>query len=248
MNVLIVDDETLARERLAALVQRVEGFEVIAQASNGREAVEQCQQHGADIVLMDIRMPVMDGLEAARHLARFDPAPAVIFCTAYDQHALAAWEAHALDFLVKPVRLERLEAALKRARRYSGEELDQLRSASDGNQDGQASRSHICARVRGNLQLIAVDDIFYFNAEDKYVIVHHRDGEVLIEEPLKSLEEEFAGRFVRIHRNCLVALEQIAGLQRQPEGQVNVVLKDCPDGLEVSRRNLPALRKRVRAL
>lgn len=243
MNVLIVDDEPLARERLAALLRECGNVEIVGQVGNGREAVESVGRLAPDVVLLDIRMPLMDGLEAARHIAGFESPPAVIFCTACDEHALAAFEANAVDYLVKPIRRERLQAALQRARRFGTPQLTQLQSA------GQAPhRSHLCARVRGNLVLVAVADIQYLLAEDKYVIVHHAGGEVLVEEALKALETEFTDRFVRIHRNCLVARECIAGLTRTPDGRIFAQLSGVTTPLEVSRRNLPGLRKLVRNL
>jgi len=244
MKVLIVDDEPLARERLDALLRECGNVEIVGQAGNGREAVETVARLTPDVVLLDIRMPLMDGLEAARHLAGFDTPPAVIFCTAYDEHALAAFEANAIDYLVKPIRRERLQAALERARRFGAPQLAQVQSA------GAAAphRSHLCARVRGNLVLVAVADIQYLLAEDKYVVVHHSGGEVLVEEALKSLETEFAERFVRIHRNCLIARERLAGLTRGADGRIFARLGGVTAPLEVSRRNLPGLRKLVRSL
>lgn len=243
MKLLIVDDEPLARERLKALVGEVGGHLVAGEAANGREAVEQAEAQGVDIVLLDISMPVMDGLEAAQHLAGLRPAPAVVFCTAYDQHALAAFEAAAVDYLVKPVRRERLAEALERARRHrSAQQLPDIGS-------GQArQRSHLSARLRGSLRLIPVDEIRYLQAEEKYVVVHHARGEDLIEESLKSLETEFGDRFIRIHRNCLVAADEFAELRRGADGQVRAILRNDEAALEVSRRCLPTLRERLKHL
>jgi two-component system response regulator AlgR len=243
MKVLVVDDEPLARERLAALVRECAGAQVVGDAGDGRAALEAAMRLDPDIVLLDIRMPVMDGLEAARHLATFEHPPAVIFCTAYDEHALAAFDAGAVDYLVKPVRLERLRGALERARRFGAAEIDRVRSSG-----APLQRGHLCARVRGNLVLVAVADIHYLLAEDKYVVVHHGKGEVLIEEALKTLEEEFADRFVRIHRNCLVARDRLTGLTRAADGAIYAQIEGSTATLEVSRRNLPGLRKLVRSL
>jgi two-component system response regulator AlgR len=244
MKILVVDDEPLARERLSALARECADVHVVGEAGDGRAAVEAVAQLKPDIVLLDIRMPLMDGLEAARHLAEFEHPPAIIFCTAYDEHALAAFDAGAVDYLVKPVRLERLRGALERARRFGATELNKVHAAS-----GTAvQRGHLCARVRGNLVLVAVSDIHYLLAEDKYVVVHHSKGEVLIEEALKTLEDEFGDRFVRIHRNCLVARDRLIGLTRAADGTIFAQLEGSTATLEVSRRNLPALRKLVRSL
>jgi two-component system response regulator AlgR len=244
MKVLIVDDEPLARERLEALLRECGNMEIVGQAGNGRDAVEAVARLTPELVLLDIRMPLMDGLEAARHIAGFEAPPAVIFCTAYDEHALAAFEASAVDYLVKPIRRERLQAAIERARRFGTPRLAEIQAASGTT----PRRSHLCARVRGNLVLVPVADIQYLLAEDKYVVVHRANGEVLVEEALKSLETEFADRFVRIHRNCLVALDRLSGLTRMPDGRVFAQLAGSTATLEVSRRNLPSLRKLVRNL
>ena len=244
MRALIVDDEAPARARLAALLHECEIVEIVGEAANGREAVEAFAQLNPELILLDIRMPVMDGLEAARHIATFDSPPAVIFCTAFDGHALAAFEANAVDYLVKPIRLDRLRAAITRARRFSGAAL----AKAEDDRGGARRRSHLCARVRGNLQLVPIGDILYLLAEDKYVVVHHAKGEVLIEEALKTLETEFADNFVRIHRNCLVARDRIAGLTRSTDGRIFAQIEGAAAPLEVSRRNLPGLRKLVRNL
>ena len=243
MKALVVDDEPLARERLAALLREC-GVEIAGEAADGRAAVEAVARLNPDVVLLDIRMPVMDGLEAARHIAGFEAPPALIFCTAYDEHALAAFEASAIDYVVKPVRVERLRTALERARRFGAAVLTKVDAAAGV----QRARSHLCARVRGNLVLVPVGDIQYLLAEDKYVVVHHARGEVLIEEALKALETEFEDRFVRIHRNCLVARDRLAGLVRGADGTVYAQLAGSAATLEVSRRNLPGLRKLVRSL
>ncbi|MGH8123212.1 MAG: LytR/AlgR family response regulator transcription factor, partial [Rudaea sp.] len=237
-----VDDEPPARARLVSLLQECGDVELLGEAGDGRTAVEIAARLAPDLVLLDISMPLMDGLEAARHLATLDPAPAVIFCTAFDEHALAAFDANAIDYLVKPIRLERLQGALARAQRYSGGALARLQS------DAQAaSRTHLCVRVRGNLVLVPVNEIDYLMAEDKYVAVHYRGSStVLVEEPLKALETEFGGRFVRIHRNCLVAKARLAGLLRTTDEHVFAKIAGCEVQLEVSRRNLPAVRRLVK--
>ena len=244
MRALIVDDEGPARERLAALLRECENVEIVGEAANGREAVEAFARLNPELILLNIRMPVMDGLEAARHIATFESPPAVIFCTAFDGHALAAFEANAVDYLVKPIRLDRLRAAITRARRFSGSALARAEDAGGG----ARRRSHLCARVRGNLQLVPIGDVLYLLAEDKYVVVHHTRGEVLIEEALKTLESEFADNFVRIHRNCLVARDRIGGLTRSADGRIFAQIEGASAPLEVSRRNLPGLRKLVRNL
>jgi two-component system response regulator AlgR len=243
MKALIVDDEPLARERMVALLAECAGIEIVGEAGNGRDALEAIGRLAPDVVLLDIRMPVMDGIEVARHLAALADAPAVIFCTAYGDHAVDAFEANALDYLLKPVRAERLTAALAKAKRWTGEGASVTVRALDAQ-----ARTHLCARVRGSLVLVPIGDVDYLLAEDKYVVVHHSRGEVLIEEPLKALEDEFESRFVRIHRNCLVARSKLTGLTRTPDGRLFANLEGVGATLEVSRRNLPALRKLIRNL
>jgi two-component system response regulator AlgR len=244
MRIVIADDEPLARQRLRDLLATLSGIEVVGEAATGREACELANRLTPDALLLDIAMPVMDGIEAAQHIAHMESPPAVIFCTAYDEHALAAFEAGAIDYLLKPIRAERLGEALQRARRFSGEHLRALQQRLPRN----TQRSHLCARLRGNLRLIPIDEVRYLQAEEKYVVVHHAHGEDLIEEPLKSLEIEFGERFLRIHRNCLVSREELIELRRGLDGQTRAKLRHVTDLLEVSRRCLPTLRQRVREL
>ena len=245
MKVVIADDEPLARERLRALLADEPGVQVVAEAGDGHATLHACAEHHPDMVLLDISMPGIDGLETARHLAAFEPRPAVVFCTAYDAHALSAFDAQAIDYLVKPVRPERLSAALERVRTFAAG-----RALGDGARehgDGQ-KRTDLCARLRGSLRLIPVEDIRYLQAEEKYVVVHHARGEDLIEESLKSLETEFADRFVRIHRNCLVARNEIVELRRAGDGHTQAVLRHGAHPLEVSRRCVAQLRETLRHL
>ncbi|QDW66940.1 LytR/AlgR family response regulator transcription factor [Luteimonas granuli] len=241
MKVVIADDEPLARERLRGLLAAHADITVVAEAGDGRAALQACAEHEPDLVLLDIAMPGIDGLEAARHLAAFEPRPAVVFCTAYDAHALSAFDAAAVDYLVKPVRPERLQAALERVRTFAAG-LEHGRSG-DG---GGKRRTHLCARLRGSLRLIPIEDVHYLQAEEKYVVVHHARGEDLIEESLKSLEEEFGDRFLRIHRNCLVARHELVELRREPDGQVHAILRHGSQPLEVSRRCVAPLRELLR--
>ena len=243
MKILIVDDEKPARNRLSRMVGELGQHELVGEAVNGVEALGMSQSREPDIVLMDIRMPGMDGIEAARHIARLDEPPAVIFTTAFSDHALEAFETHAVDYLLKPVKQERLKAAIDAAIRPT-----RAQAARSGDAlSGLEPRQHICARVRGSLVLVPIDSIFYFHAEQKYVTVRHREGEVLIEDALKALETEFGDRFFRIHRNALVSLKALGGMQSDNDGHL-VTFRDIDDKLEVSRRHLPGVRKIIRNL
>ncbi|WP_159016954.1 LytR/AlgR family response regulator transcription factor [Cognatiluteimonas profundi] len=241
MKVVIVDDEPLARARLRELLEEQPGVTVVAEAADGHAALHACAELSPDLVLLDIVMPGIDGLETARHLAAFEPRPAVVFCTAFDAHALSAFDAAAIDYLVKPVRPERLAAALDRVRTFAA-------GRGQATTARGAQRTHLCARMRGSLRLIPVEDVHYLQAEEKYVVVHHARGEDLIEESLKSLEDEFGERFVRIHRNCLVARHEILELKRSPDGHVQAVLRHGKQPLEVSRRCVSHLRETIRHL
>lgn len=233
LKLVIADDEPLARERLRMLLADQAGVEVVAEAGDGQQVLDACAALRPHAVLLDIAMPGLDGLETARRLAGLVPPTAVVFCTAYDEHALSAFEAAALDYLVKPVRPERLAAALERVRSFhAGHPLPE-----------EARRTQLCARLRGSLRVIPIDEVHYLQAEEKYVVVHHARGEDLIEEPLKALEEEFGDRFVRIHRNCLVARQELVELRRGADGHVQAVLRSGGVPLEVSRRCVPHLKQ-----
>ena len=239
MRILIVDDEPPARARLRELLNRLSNYEFCGEAGSGADALRLMQRLNPDIVLLDIQMPGLNGLETARQLAELEQPPAVIFTTAHSDHALEAFDAHAIAYLLKPVRLERLEQALACAGRINRAQLSRL--AADQSADG--GRSHIRARIGQRLELIPLAEVFYFQADQKYVTVRHRHGEALIEEALKTLEQELGARVVRVHRNALAVAIHIAGLEKDAGGGMALVFDDIPDRLEVSRRHLPALRQ-----
>ena len=232
MKVLIVDDEPPARERLQRLCADLPGIEVVGEAGNGPDALSLAQSSRADVVLLDIRMPSMDGIEVARHLASLREPPAVVFVTAFDQYALDAFEAHASAYLLKPIRREKLAAALQSAQRLTRPQLAGLAAKTGPG----GARRQIAARVRDRIKLIPVGEIRYFLADQKYVTVKHAQGEDLIEESLKTLEDEFGEAFVRVHRNALVAVNAVDSVQRAEDGQLSVIIKQSGDRLPVSRR------------
>lgn len=244
MNVLIVDDEALARQRLSSLLQQIDGMELSGEAANGRDALKIAQNLRPDVVLLDIRMPGMDGVETAHHLNNIAHPPAIIFTTAFSDHALKAFETHAVDYLLKPIKQERLAEALQAASRLTKPQLLKLQE----NDTSTTTRSHICVKIRGNLELVPIEEICYFMADHKYVTLRTPIHEHLIEESLKSLEDEFADRFTRIHRNALVANRYMAGLGKNTDGHAIMLLKDMQDQLEISRRHLPAVRKKLKTL
>lgn len=236
MRVFIVDDEAPARSRLRVLLADIRNEfpnEVVGEAANGVEAVAQIVPGEVDVVLADIRMPSMDGIELARHLGRLSPAPGVVFTTAYDQYAVQAFELNAIDYLVKPVRAQRLVSALQKAQRSGPPSQEALqKAASEG-------RRHFSVGERGRILLVPVADVLYLRAELRYVTARTREREYLLDESLTKLEEEFGEEFLRIHRNCLVARRHLLGFQRQAdegEGHWLAVLRDWPEKLPVSRR------------
>ena len=243
MKVLIVDDEKPARDRLNRMIESLPNCHVVAEAGNGKEALAMATAAEPDIVLMDIRMPGMDGIQAARHLSEMAQPPAVIFTTAYADHALEAFETHAVDYLLKPVKKERLQTAIEAARKPNKAQASQKNELLGDIEP----RQHICARVRGSLVLVPIDDIYYFNADQKYVTVRHTEGEVLIEDALKALEVEFGDRFYRIHRNALINLSKVSGLNAENDGH-QVRFHGIDNTLEVSRRHLSGVRKIIKNL
>jgi two-component system response regulator AlgR len=240
-QLLIVDDEAPARERLERLVGELPEWRSIGSCAGGAEAIRRVEQDHPAVVLLDIRMPVMSGLEVARHLSRLEQPPAVIFTTAYDEYALEAFDSRAVGYLLKPVRLERLESALSHAAKLTDALLADLNTGMRGAQ----RRRHIAARTRDELRLIPLDEIRYFQAEQKYVSVHHAGGEDLIEDSLKQLEEEFPDIFVRIHRSILVAVGAIEALEKDAAGGYHVRLRGEGSELAVSRRQVSELKTRL---
>jgi two-component system response regulator AlgR len=255
ITVLIVDDEAPARARLREILSDLMPqwpHRVVGEAANAPEALAQIESQQPMIALLDVQMPGMTGIELARHItARAGdadstnprPMPKLIFVTAFDEFAVDAFEVHAIDYLMKPVRAQRLLDALKRAQTLIP--ADQLAAIDSLARATNTQRRQLSVHERGRVILVPLDQVVYLKAELKYITVRTREREFLIEESLTSLEEEFAERFVRIHRNALVARSSIAGFERvAPTGDGEgggdpywqVVLRDITDRLPVSRR------------
>jgi two-component system, LytTR family, response regulator AlgR len=241
LKVLIVDDEPPARERLRSLLTEIGDVEVVGEATNGEEGLRSAVDLSPDVVLLDVRMPGMDGIEAARHLNALEEPPAVIFTTAYDEYAINAFEAQAVGYLLKPIRQEKLAAALSQAGRLTRPQLLKIAAATPSER-----RTHIAARHREGLRLIPVEEVQFFFAEQKYTTVRHLKGEDLIEDSLRALEEELGSGFVRIHRNALVSVRFLERIERNADGQYFVRLRGCEAPLQVSRRMAGELRDRFR--
>jgi two-component system response regulator AlgR len=243
MKILIVDDEHLARERIVDLLNELGTDYSCYEAVNGMEALKIAEQEKPEIVLMDIRMPGMDGLESALHMSKLEPAPAVVFTTAYEEHAIAAFDANAVDYLLKPVRSDRLAKALDKADTISRARINQIKQ-----QQGDPRRTHLSASTHGKIELIPVKDVSCFKADQKYVTVYWQGKETLIDDPLKSLEDEFGNLFIRVHRNALVATGYITGLEKTSDGNYLIKLQGLEEGLGVSRRHISKIKKTLKNL
>lgn len=244
LQILIVDDEPLARNRLRGLIGELPVAYRTAEAGNGLEALDIIMRDGPDIVLLDIRMPIMDGLEVAQHLAGMEQPPVVIFTTAYQDHALEAFESQAVDYLLKPVKKERLQQALERAGILQRARVEALRRHSQP----RAARTHLSATQQGQLKLVPVAEVRYLKAEQKYVAAGWPGGELLLAESLADLEQEFQARFLRIHRNALIAKEYAETLTRGKDGELLLTLRGVQATLQVSRRNAAQIRKALKKL
>lgn len=246
MDVLICDDEPLATERLARLVTQL-GHQVVATASHGEQAIELAGEHQPDVVLLDIQMPEMDGLSCAQHLRELDPMPAIVFCTAYDEHALDAFKSQAEGYLLKPVMQQELQQALDHLTKLTQAQLSHIKQK-ENMEELNIKRHQITAKTYRGVELVPVENIYYFLADQKYVTVRHKNGSVLIDETLKDLEHEFADQFIRIHRNALVSIHYLEGLEVINTGQYQVRCRELEERLAVSRRHLPTLRERIQKL
>jgi two-component system, LytTR family, response regulator AlgR len=248
MKVLVVDDEQPARARLRQLLDDEAAYEVVGEAGNGNDALQLCAELQPDIVLLDIRMPGLGGIETAHHLNALDKPPAVVFTTAYDEYAIAAFDARAVGYVLKPVRRSRLTAALEQASKLAPGILTSVASATNVT----AARQHVCARAHGELRLIPVAEITCFRAEQKYVTVDHLHGRDLIDESLKALAEEFSDDFVRIHRSALVAVRSIARIEKTTDGKSRILLRGDSQvddkELIISRRHLAEVRRRLKGV
>lgn len=242
LKLILADDEAPARNRLRELLADMPHISLLAEAKNGLEAVQHAETYLPDVVLLDIRMPGMDGMEAAQHLQKMSAPPAVIFTTAYDNYAMQAFEMNAVDYLLKPIRFERLQTALQKARALLPKQLEALDAL-------QPKRSHLSIIERGRILLVPISEIIYLRAELKYITVRTASREYLLEESLTHLEQEFGPTFLRLHRNCLVAQAYIIGFEKrsdndhQGEKQWVALLKDVPETIPVSRRQQHLVRE-----
>ena len=240
LNILIADDEAPARNRMRDLLAEIENVAVVAEAKNGKEAIDLALETKPDLMLLDIRMPLMDGIEAAQHAQKLEPKPHIIFTTAFDAYAIKAFDLNAIDYLLKPIRLERLQTAINKAHALKPKQMEALKPL-------QKTRTHLSIHERGRVLLVPIETIIYLRAELKYVTVRTAEREYLIEESLTNLEIEFGERFIRLHRNCLVARHFIAGyekrLNQDNEQQWVALLKAIPETVAISRRQQYLIRE-----
>ncbi len=249
LTILIADDETPARNRLRDLLGDIAQVNIVAEAKNGKDAIDLAIETKPDLMLLDIRMPLMDGIEAAQHAQKLAPKPHIIFTTAFDVYAIKAFDLNAIDYLLKPIRLERLQIAINKAHAFKPAQIEALKPL-------QKTRTHLSIHERGRVILVPIEQIIYLRAELKYITVRTAEREYLIEESLTHLETEFGERFLRLHRNCLVAIHFIAGYEKRclalnesensdgaQESRWVALLKGIPETVAVSRRQQHLVRK-----
>ena len=236
LRVLVVDDEPLARERMVALVAQC-GAAAVAALGDATAASDWLERHAADVLLLDISMPGISGVELARRLRQHPLPPQLIFTTAHEHYAVDAFELDAADYLLKPVRLERLRQALDKAARRCGGK--------------PAIEAHFSVRHRDRLLTIPFSEVRYLKAEQKYVSLVTADGEYLLDESLVALEQRLGDSVLRIHRNCLVMRHALQALLRTGNADEElwaVRLRGITQPLAVSRRQLPAIRASLRQI
>ena len=237
LKALIVDDEPPARARLGALLRELNQVEIVGEAADAGETLALLERLSPDILYLDVRMPGMSGLELARHLARLPEPPAIVFTTAYGEHAMEAFEAEAVGYLLKPVRKEKLAAATERAQRLSARQLAAVAEPEP--------RTHLSVRSREGIRLLRVEDVICLLAEQKYTTVRHTGGEDLVEDSLRQLESELGARFLRVHRGALVNRDFLEAIERREDGSCVARVRGLPEALPVSRRLAAELKARL---
>lgn len=264
-RIFIVDDEAPARARLTTLLSDIAGecpHQLVGEAAQAQQALDRIAELAPDIVLLDVQMPGMTGIEMAAYLTQRAPAPAIVFVTAYDEYALKAFEVHALDYLLKPVRATRLADAIRRVTALRQNASPQKQLIADVTAALQTPRRNFSVQERGRLLLVPVMDVLYLKAEAKYVTLRTSTREYLLEGALSALEQEFAAQFIRVHRNALVARNAIVGVERglqivdadsdsngdqdRVQESWQVILRGIDDRLPISRRQWPAVKALVR--
>lgn len=244
LKTLIVDDEALARSRMRTLLRDCTSpaAEVTAEASQGEEALAHLAAMDLDLVLLDVHMPGVDGIEVARALRSRPDAPAVVFVTAHATHAVTAFELDAVDYLTKPVRAERLQQALQKAERFLKE-----RRALQAPSAPPAAPETVLIQDRGRAERVPLSEVLYLKSEYKYLTVRTATRSHILDGSLNEFEERYPNRFLRVHRNALVARSAIRALEKYDDGEDAegwaLRLDAIPEPVAVSRRQLAAVRE-----
>lgn len=228
MRILVVDDEPLARERLLRFIEELESVDSVITATNGFDAIEKLKSQAVDIVLLDIRMPGQNGLDVARVIREFDDPPAIIFCTAYDEHALDAFKVNAEAYLLKPIQKTEFLAAIEQCQTINRAQKSALTAQDD--------IPTVVVQNGREKERVPLSDIYYFRADQKYVSMFCVSGERVCDESLKTLEERFPQQLIRIHRNTLVPKSRTQRLSRDSKGGYWLHLLNVDSPLSVSRR------------
>ncbi|TCS38244.1 LytR/AlgR family response regulator transcription factor [Reinekea marinisedimentorum] len=237
MRVLVVDDEPLARDRLLRFIQSIDYVDGTAAATNGTEALKRLESETFDVVLLDIRMPGPSGIEVAESISKMPQRPAVIFCTAYDEHALEAFRVNAQSYLLKPIQKAALEEALQQCQKLN---RAQVMALSTGESNSVPTIPVQTGREKERLPLA---EVYYFRADQKYVSLFGERGERVVDISLKALEEKFASLLIRVHRNCLVNRSRIEKLFRDSDGGYWVSVQGEEKPLAVSRRHVKQVKE-----
>ncbi len=268
-RILIVDDEAPARARLKDLIADIQDTcpcDLLGEASDGQTALDLLTEHKPEILLLDVQMPGMTGIELAQHIANSSviETPAIIFVTAYDEYALQAFEVHAMDYLLKPVRAQRLVEAIQRIQQFKAQPITTPAAKSPSErlletvQAMPKIRQNFSVLEKNRVLLIPVRDVLFLKAEQKYVTIQTRTRAYLTEESLVSIEAEMSSVFVRVHRNALVARDAIVGVERathsvDSEGESErateswqVIVRDSNERLPISRRQWATVKTLVR--
>ncbi|GLS27074.1 LytR/AlgR family response regulator transcription factor [Marinibactrum halimedae] len=246
MDIIVVDDEPLARARLIKLIAEIEGCRVLDEAGNCENAVAAVERHDPDLVLLDVRMPGSNGLNAAEAINQLDDPPAIIFCTAYDEYAINAFDLGAVGYLLKPVRIEKLKEVLEKAKKVNRVQRAAAKESKTPLEN--AKRTHISAKTRRGVKLIDINHVQFFQADQKYVTCHYDGGTLLIDDTLKELEQEFSSLFVRTHRNALVFIGAIEAMEKSQEGTYYLRLKATEETPAVSRRHVSKVKELLMSL
>lgn len=244
ITVLVVDDEQLARDRLKRLITNLDSdlgrYECIGEAENGEQALARIATLRPDIVILDIRMPGIGGMEVAKKLSNEEHPPALIFCSAYDEYALKAFQVSASGYLLKPVRSEDLATALAKASQVNRLQVRQIETE----QQHEEGDVFIANTWQGH-EMIPFDNIYYFQADQKYLTVHHKNGETLSDQTLKELEQTYGNKLIRAHRNSLVNARHVDALCKSPDGKYYLRIKRTQEKVPVSRRLVSEVKEQL---